>query len=125
MSFKSQASAVVASGDTTKTSLGTLTIPKLCKRITGIWAYAVGGAGLTTLENVSGIVELESPDINLAPLQLPLDVVTIVTSGSAAFSPRVWNVNIPVSGGEEITAYVTIDMALTIASTCRWGLIYD
>lgn len=122
--FHAASSAVVAAGDTTKTTLGTLTIPKTVKAIVGFWAYAVGGPGVTTLENVSGIVELESPDINLAPMQLPLDCVTVLTSGSAAFSPRVWSCNIPVQGGEEITAYVTMDMAQTVANTCRWGFIY-
>lgn len=122
--FHAACSAVKAAGDTTKTSLGALTIPKTVKAIVGIWAYATGGPGVTTLENVSGIVELESPDLNLAPLQLPLDIITVLTSGSTAFSPRIWSCNIPVSGGEEVTAYVTMDMAQTVANTCRWGFIY-
>lgn len=118
-------SAPVAAGDTTKTTLGSLTVPKLAKKIVGIWAYATGGPGVTTLENVSGIVELESPDIALQPLQLPLDVVTVLTSGSAAYSPRIWNVDITVNGGEVITCYVTMDMLITVVNTCRWGLIYS
>lgn len=122
--FHSAASAVVAAGDTVKTTLGALTIPKTVKAIVGIWAYATGGPGNTTLENVAGIIELESPDLNLAPMQLPLDCLTVLTSGVGAFSPRVWSVNIPVQGGEEITCYVTMDSAQTIANTCRWGLIY-
>lgn len=114
----------VAHGDTTKTTLGALTVPKKANRIIGFWAYAVGGAGVTTVENVSGIVELESPDISLQPMQFPLDICVVLTSGVASWSPRVWNVDIPVSGGEEITCYVTMDLAQTVANTCRWGVIY-
>jgi len=122
--LKAQVSPATATGDTVKTSIGTITVPKTVKRIVGIWGYAVGGAGLTTLENISGILELESPDLNLAPLQLPLDCIAGVTAGVAAFNPRIFGCNIPVGGGEEITGYMTMDMALTIGSLGRWGLLY-
>lgn len=120
-----QAGAIVASGDTVKTSLGTLQVPKSMKKIVGVWCYAVGGPGFTTLENMTGIFELESPDINLQPLQLPLDCVCMNTDGSSAFNPRIFPVDIPVGGGEKITGYVTMDMAITLASTCRFGLLYE
>jgi len=123
--IKAQASAATAAGDTTKTSIDTLTVPKSAKMIVGIWAHAVAGPGTTTLENVTGILELESPDLNLQPLQLPLDCVAVLTSGSVAFSPRIFPANIPVNGGEKITGYVTMDMALTVANKARFGLIYE
>jgi len=120
-----QAGAIVAHGDTVKTSIGTLTIPKTVKKIVGVWCHALGGPGLTTLENVTGIYELESPDINLQPLQLPLDIVAVVAEGHAGFSGRIFPVDIPVGGGEKITCYVTLDMAQTVAGTCRFGLLYE
>ncbi len=123
--IKAQVSAKTATGDTTKTLIDTITVPKNAKVIVGIWAYANGGAGMTTLENQSGILELESPDINIQPLQLPLDVITVLTSGATSFSPRVFPANIPVNGGERISGYVTMDMALTVATTARFGLIYE
>ena len=123
--IKAQSGAATATGDTTKTSMGTLTVPSTARRIIGIWAYAVAGAGLTTLENASGILELESDDMALQPLQLPLDVVVVVTSGVATLSPRVWPVSIPVKGQEKITGYITMDLAQTIALKGRFGLIYE
>jgi hypothetical protein len=74
---------------------------------------------------VTGIVELESDDLPLTPLQFPLDCVIVLTSGSVAFQPRVWGVNIPVNGGEKIRGYMTMDMALTVAYTGRFGFIYE
>lgn len=120
-----QVSALTATGDTTKTLIDTITVPSKMKRIKGIWCYAVGGATLTTGEAVTGILELESPDININPMQLPLDIVDILTSGAVGFSPRIIPVDIPVSGQESIKGYVTMDMAQTGALKARFGLIYS
>lgn len=125
MSTKAQVSAATACGDTTKTLIDTITVPQSARAIVGVWCHALAGPGVTTLENNTGIYELESPDINLQPLQLPLDCVTCLTSGSTAISPRVWPVNIPVSGGAKISGYVTMDMAQTVANKARFGLVYD
>lgn len=123
--LKAQASESAALGDTVKTSMGELRVPMKVKRIIGIWGYAIGGPGQTTLENISGILELESPDINLAPLQLPLDIISVLTEGSSVLQTRIFGCNIPVKGGEKITGYMTLDMAITLANTGRWGLLYD
>jgi hypothetical protein len=62
----------------------------------------------------------------LTPLQLPLDCAIVLTSGIAAFQPRVWACNIPVTAGvTKIRGYITMDMAMTAANTGRFGLIYD
>jgi hypothetical protein len=124
--YKYAASAVVAAGDTTKTSLGSLTVPAGVKKIVGVWAYALGGPGITTLENVTGIVELESVDIPVQPCQIPLEPVGVLTGGTPASQIKVWPLDIPVASvGSIITAYVTMDMAQTVANTCRWGLWYE
>ena len=126
MAFRAQAiMAAVASGDTVKTTLGSITVPTNVKRITGVWCYATGGAGLTTLENVSGIFELESPSLNLSPLALPLEIVVIVGTGVASHQARIWPLSIPNVAASTITCYVTMDQALAINPDCRWGLIYD
>jgi hypothetical protein len=122
--MKCQVSAATATGDTVKTLIDTLTVPATAKKIIGVWSYAVGAATLTSGEAVPGIIELESDDIALVPFQLPLECVVILTSGTTAFSPRVWNVSVPVNGGEKIRGYITMDMAQTGALKGRFGLIY-
>lgn len=123
--IKAQASAATATGDTTKTLVDTLTVPKNAHTIVGIWCYAVAAATLTSGENASGILELESSDLSLAPLQLPLDVVVCLTSGTATLNPRIFPANIKVNGGEQIKGYVTMDVAQTGALKARFGFIYE
>ena len=120
------ASAIVALGDTVKTSMGVLSIPKGARRIVGLWGHAVGGAGNTTLENVTGIMEFESDSLKLQPMQFPLDSLAVTgTLGSAGLKPTVWPVNIPDPGNTDIECFMTLDLAQTIANTGRWGLIYE
>lgn len=124
--FKAIASTATASADTVKTQIGVaLSLPASSKKILGMWAYALGGAGMTTLQNVTGIVEFESPDINLQPCQIPLDPVVVVGTAVSVPIIRVWPVNIDVHGLEKITAYVTLDLATTIHNLCRWGLLLE
>lgn len=124
--YKAQVSALTATGDTTKTIIDTITTPLGARSIVGVWCQAVAAATLTSGEAPTGILELESSDLNLQPMQLPLDVVQILTSGAVAFSPRVWNVNIPLSSGQaRISGYVTMDMAQTGGLKARFGFIYD
>lgn len=125
MGTKLQVSAATASGDTTKTLIDTLTVPKSAKAIVGIYGHGIGAATLTTGEAVTGIIELESNDLNLAPCQIPLEQVTILTSGAVAQATKVWPVNIAVSGGEEIKGYITMDMAQTGGLKARFGIVYD
>jgi len=120
-----QCSASTATGDTVKTSIGDITLTAKARRIVGFGAYATGGAGNTTLENVSGILEVESSDISIAPQVYPLDTISLTGTGMAALSPRVWPANIPVSGGEVLTGYVTLDLAQTINPSARWFVITD
>jgi hypothetical protein len=123
--FKYLVGASTAAGDTTKTSLGTITLPSNSKQILGAWGYAVGGPGATTLENITGIVELESPDVNLQPCQFPLEQVGMLTGGSFNLATKVWPMNAVVHGGERINGYVTMDMAQTVANTARFGLVVE
>jgi hypothetical protein len=127
--FKGQSSAILAMGTataTTRTLIDTITTPATTKAIIGIWAYACGGAGITTLEGISGTFDLDSPDYPLTPLQLPLDIIQLVGSvEGVALKPTVWNVNIPVNGTIRVLGYVTLDLAQTIAHKARFGLLLD
>lgn len=118
-------SGVTATGDTVKTSMGDITLPTKAKRVIGVWAHAMGGPGNTTLEHVTGIVEFESESLNLAPMFFPLDNLTITGTGVSQGSVKVWPVDWEGVANAKITAYITLDMAQTIAGTGRWGLIYE
>lgn len=125
MATKIMTSDSTASGDTTKTLVDTLTVPMNVKKIVGISILSLGGAGITTLEDVTGIMTFESDDMDIAPMILPLPQVAVLTSGVAALNPFIWPVDIPVVGGAKIKGYVTMDMALTVDSKIRFTLIYE
>jgi len=119
------AGASTAAGDTTKTSLGTITLPAGAKAIVGAWGYACGGPGFTTLENVTGIIELESTDLPIVPCQFPIEPTGMLTGGGVSSQIKVWPLNVPVNGGEHVTGYITMDMAQTVANTARFGLVVE
>ena len=110
-------------GGVTKTSLGTITMPANSKALVGAWAYVA--AVLTTLEPASGILEMESPDINLQPCQIPLNPCGAVTSGGVQQEIKVWPMTVALKGGERITGYLTLDMALTGNPKARFGLVVE
>jgi len=118
-------SSAVAAGDTTKTSLGVIQLPAGSKALLGAWCYACGGPGETTLENKTGICELESPDINIQPCQFPIEQTTMLTGGSNSVATKVWPMSAAVKGGERITGYITMDMAITAANLARYGLVVE
>lgn len=120
-----QASKATASADTVKTLIDTIQIPQTARKIVGVWCHNLGGAGMTTLQNVTGIFELESDDLALVPMQFPLDCVPVVGSGVGSLNPRIFPVAIPTVGGERIRGYVTLDLATTIHNTARFGLITE
>jgi hypothetical protein len=118
-------SASTASGDTTKTLIDTVTMPAGAKQIIGVAFTVVGGAGLTTLEDVTGILELESSDFpNFMPQQFLMDEFAVLASGVGALSPRIYPMNIPCRGSERISIYATMDMALTVNSKIRAMFVY-
>lgn len=120
-----QASTLTATGDTVKTLIGALDVPKTAKKIVGVGGYAVAAATLTTGEQASGILELESPDLNLQPMQIPLDIVGVLTSGAFALKPTIIPVDIPCTGLETISGYMTMDVAQTGAFKGRWFLVTE
>lgn len=118
-------SASTALGDTAKTAIGEITLPTNARRVVGIWGHGLGGPGNTTLENLTGILELESESLNLAPMQFPLDCVAITGTGMVVLKPTVWPVNWVNVANAKITGYMTLDLAQTLANTGRWGLFYE
>jgi len=117
-------SGATATGDTVKTLIETITVPATAKRIKAIWGYCVGAAAVTTGEQASGILEVESSDINVQPLQVPLDIVGALTSGAFSLKPTLFPLDIPVTGKERLSGYMTMDVAQTGGFKGRWGFIY-
>jgi len=115
----------VASADTVEKNIGTITLNATAKRIIGVWVNILGGAGVTTLQNVSGVLRLDSPDCRISPMTLPTSITPVLTSSTTSFEPRIIPVNIPVAAQARITGYVTLDLATTIHNTCRFGLLYE
>ncbi|GAH98846.1 unnamed protein product, partial [marine sediment metagenome] len=104
MAWKQQCSAVVAAGDTAKTSLGTLVVPGNVNKIIGLYCHALGGPGNTTLENITGMFELESPTDPLPISQFLLDPVAEGVQG-ASLSSKAWPCDIPVREGMTIQGF--------------------
>lgn len=120
-----QVSASTATGDTVKTSIGNLQLSSRARKILGVFV-TWGGAGMTTLEGVSGILEVESSNLpNIQPLQIPLNASVPVTSGVANHEPKIWPVNLACKGQEILTGYVTMDMTQTINPSARWGVAIE
>jgi len=113
-----------ASGDTVKTSLGTITTPMSTRAIVGVWVQW-GGAGMTTLEDVSGILELESNDVNIQPCQIPIIAAAITGTGVATMVPKVWPLNIQKAGQIKVSGYITMDITLAINPGVRFGLVIE
>jgi len=117
--------AATATGDTTETSIGTITLPTSAKTLVGVSCNAFGGAGFTTLETVSGIFRVDSPSIpQMSPNRMLLDVVGNTASGAFMASPRIYAMDYPTMGAAVITFLVTLDLALTINTTARGMAIF-
>lgn len=117
--------AATATGDTTETTIGTVTLPSTAKRIVGIGVYANGGGGPTTLEPQTGIFRVKINNIDVTPGTFPLDVFIVLTSGVASLSPRIWAVNWGPSGSSVVEFFVTMDMAMTGALKGRGYVLYE
>src|SRR4030042_2199496 len=127
--FKSIVSELTAQNatETTKTLVSTITCPQGVKNLVGV-GYQISAAGLTTLEDVTGIIELESDD--MAPWGgtqafLMGGVLTGVTSGVAALPPYIHPCMIPVTPGSHIKVSATFNKAQTVNPSTRAQLVFE
>ncbi len=119
-----QTSDSTATGDTTKTLIDTLTVPQGVSKLVGI-AVVWGGAGVTTLEGVSGILTLESDTMDWRNLAIPMEPsVPLGTGLTCTPATKVWPCDVAVVPGATIKGSVTMDMAQTINPTARFVLAY-
>ena len=129
MAYKSMVSILTAQNatETTKTLVDTLTVPQGVSRLVGV-AGQVSTAGLTTLEDVTAILELESDDMSPwgGTQQFLLNgIVTATTSGAVALNPYVHPTDIKVTGGAHIKVSATFNKAVTINPSVRAQLIFE
>lgn len=127
--FKSIVTLLTAaeSAETTKKLVDTITVPQGVRALVGL-GYQISMAGLTTLEDVTGIIELESDD--MAPWGgtqqfLMGGVLTALTSGAVVAQPYVHPCNIPVTAGAHIKVSATYNKAQTINPSTRAQLIFE
>lgn len=121
-SLVSDATALNAT-ETTEKLIDTLDVPSGVSKIVGVRVHTLGGAGATTLENITGKFRLRNKSRG-EENEFLLDCVVPLTSGSAAIQPTLHVCDIPVSPGEKIEGYAVLDLAQTVNNSCRFMLIF-
>jgi len=106
--------------ETTKTLIDTYTVPQGVSRLVEVGTQ-VKTAGLTTLEDLGHILELECDDSSnwTGTQQFVSDGLPALTSGAAVMPSKVHDCNIPVQPGSHIKFSITYNMALTINPSTR------
>lgn len=105
--------------ETNKTLIDTYTVPQSVSRLVEVGAM-VQMSGVTTLEGVGGILEVESDDApNWTTQQFVLDQIIPLTSGTVIIKPSIHDVNIPVTPGAHLKFSTTFNAALTINPSVR------
>jgi len=105
--------------ETNKTLIDTYTVPQSVSKLVEVGAV-IQMAGVTTLEGVGGILEVESDDApNWTTQQFVLDEIIPLTSGMVQIKPTVHDVNIPVTPGSRLKFSTTFNVALTITPSVR------
>lgn len=128
--YKSMVSTLTAQNatETTKTLVDTLTVPQGVKNLVGVGSQ-ISAAGLTTLEDITHIIELESDDMSpWGGTQAFLgggSVNTVVTSGVSALPVYLHPTHIPVVQGAKIKCSVTFNKAQTVNPSTRLQLVFE
>ena len=105
--------------ETNKSLIDTYVVPQSVSKLVEV-GVVVAMAGMTTLEGIGGILELESDDApNWTTQQFAMDQITPLTSGSVCCKPTVHDVNIPVTPGSRIRFSTTFNVALTVNPSVR------
>lgn len=105
--------------ETTKTEIDTYTVPQGASKLVEIGTQ-IKSAGLTTLEDLSHILEIESDNAqNWTTQQFASDSLIALTSGSAVMPSRKHSCDIPVKPGDVLKFSTTFNMALTINPSVR------
>lgn len=112
------------------TAVGTITISENAKRITGVAAVVAQDNVLTAGEELIGYCRLASDDIDLTPMKVPFNMafgaglgalIENNQAGPVTFLP----LDIPVTGGSRINAFVKLNTAVTNAAEVQLFLAYE
>jgi hypothetical protein len=106
--------------ETVKTLIDTYTVPQGVTKLVEV-GMQIAIPGVTTLEAVAAILELESDDSATwgGTQQFASDVIVPLTGGVPVLPSRVHDCNIPVSPGSHIKFSTTFAQALTINPLVR------
>lgn len=110
--------------ETTEKLIDTLNAPGGVKSIVGFAGQFFGGAGITTLENVTGKWRIRNKSQGYEN-EFLCDAVVVLTSGVGVIKPTVWPCDMPVSQGDEIEGYAVLDLAQTVNNSARFMLIFE
>jgi len=124
----SKMSSATASGDTTRTSIGTVTLPANVKKITGIAAYGAAAGAMTTAEAITGKVDFSFSGVENGPpnFEIPLVGVSALTSGAVSIPNEVYPTgDLGKVANAVIEGFVTMDMAQTGALKCRFTVFFE
>jgi len=112
------------------TAIGTLTLAEKATRITAVGGILVQDNVIVTLEELIGFFRLASDDVRMPPAQFPFSAVyggglgALIEQGVAQ-TPVMIPVNIPVSGGSRVDAFVDLNTALTNAAEIEIYIAYE
>lgn len=109
--------------ETTEKLIDTITVPSNVSKLVGFRGTALGGAGITTLENITGKWRIRNKSRG-EENELLMDSVVVLTSGVAALQPAMRVMDMPVTPGEAIEVYAVLDLAQTVNNTCRAELTF-
>ena len=105
--------------ETNKTLIDTYTVPQSCKTLVEV-GVMIDMPGMTTLEDVGCILEVESDDSpNWTTQQFCSDTAVPLTSGAVVIPSKVHDVNIPVTPGAHIKFSTTFNRLLTVNPSVR------
>ena len=106
--------------ETVKTLIDTITVPQGVTKLVEVGAV-VQSEGMTTLESVGGILELECDDANQwgGTQQFALDSIESLASGAVVYKPTIHDVNIAVQPSSHLKFSTTFNHLLTITPSVR------
>lgn len=113
--------------ETTATQVDSIVVPQGVKKLVAV-ATQISTAGLTTLEDVTGILEITSDDASpwAGTQQFLMNAaLTAVTSGAVALQPFYHVCDIVVQAGSHLKLTATYNKAQTINPSTRVGLVFE